>query len=780
MHISLNWIRDYLDWNESTDVLVDTLTRAGVKVERVEERGANFDKVVVVQILESTQHPNADRLSVCRVDDGSGTPRQIVCGAKNYRVGDKVPAALPGAVLPGDFRIKVGKLRGVESEGMMCSGRELGLSEDSQGLLILPAETPVGAPIGTVFPADTLIELEITPNRPDWLSHIGVARELAVFQGGTLRVPASAEPALREDSSVATIEATSACSFYTVRRVEGVRVAPSPGWMKSRLEAVGFRSINNIVDITNYVMMETGQPLHAFDADKVRGGMVVRYALPEEKLVALNGQTLTLKADDLVIADESGPIALAGVMGGASTEVTDATTRILLESACFASVGIRRTGRSVGLSSESSYRFERGVSSQGAIEAGERAVQFLAELAGGSAVDGGVVAGRTDSAAPSVTLRDGRVASLLGVALPADRIDAILSRVGCRLEERSGETSRWASPYFRFDLLREVDLIEELARVHGIENIPSRLTAAPAAVSAADKAYDFARGVRERLVGAGFFEARTSTLVGPTAAARGVSLRNPMGGEQSVLRPALLGGLLEAMERNLRHGASAVRLFEVGRVFRNTGTEEQTSVAFVVTGIVSEPNWRGDGNRVLDLFDVKSVVAALLPVEVVLESVASEEYPLALEIRVGSRVIGIAGQLAPSEASRLQARNAVAFAELDVAACQEVSGEAFAKFSIPRFPSIVRDLAIVVDRNVAWGAIDAELRAAQIEFLAAVKLFDVFTDPTGQRLPTERKSLAFSLTFRSPEKTLEAAEANKGFDRIKSVLRERFAADFRE
>ena len=372
MKLSLNWLKEYLLVRHSIEEIVEALTFAGVEVEGVEQRGADLENVIVAQVESFEPHPNADRLSVCRVNDGSAVARQIVCGAKNFRAGDKVALALPGAVLPGGMKIKVSKLRGVESEGMLCSPKELHLADDAAGLLILPADASVGSPLSGIFPPDTVIEVEVTPNRPDLLSHFGIARELAAL----IDLPEPALPKIvatpestREDSGVVRLEASAGCPFYSARLLRGIRVGPSPGWLRQRLEAVGLRSINNVVDVTNYVLLELGQPLHAFDAAKIRGGIVVRLANPGEELLALDGKDYELGPDDVVIADHDRALAIAGVMGGERSGVAATTTEILLESAYFNPGFIRRTSRRLGLISDSSFRFERGVDPE-AVNAG--------------------------------------------------------------------------------------------------------------------------------------------------------------------------------------------------------------------------------------------------------------------------------------------------------------------------------------------------------------------------------------------------------------------------
>jgi len=518
MQTSLSWLSTHLDLSSYTTAqLSDLLTFAGVEVEGIEERGVTTDKVVVAQIQSFEQHPNADKLSVCQVDDGSGTTRQIVCGAKNFKAGDKVPLALPGAVLPGGFAIKEGKLRGVDSMGMMCSGKELGLGEDHAGLLIMAADSPVGTPFNQLNPADVLFDLEITPNRPDLLSHLGLARELAALTGLPLksqREYTKTTTKAKPEASYLKLETPSACPLYTARIIKGVKVGPSPEWLRRRLESIGLRPINNIVDITNYVMMEMGQSLHSFDLDKLNGGIVVRLAAEGEKFLALDGQTYSLQTDDLVIADSHRPVAIAGVMGGEETGVTDTTVNVLLESAYFAPSGIRRTSRRLGLSSDSSYRFERGIDPQQVQGGSEFATKLILSIAGGTAEDVVFVAGEAPALVGEVTLDENRARKLLGTPdITGDEIHAILEKLGLTKKSANKHESHWLIPSYRLDLQRPVDLIEELARVIGLDRVPSRQVAVASPVEAADRTYDFAMNLRQSLASRGFFEAQTLRLI---------------------------------------------------------------------------------------------------------------------------------------------------------------------------------------------------------------------------------------------------------------------------
>jgi phenylalanyl-tRNA synthetase beta chain len=792
MKISLSWLRDYLRTDKSAAEIAKILTDAGLEVGAIESNGVTAAKVVAAQVLESVQHPNADRLSVCKVDDGSGAPRQIVCGAKNYKVGDKVPLAQPGAVMPGDFKIKVGKLRGVESEGMMCSSKELGLGEGVDGLLILPPATEVGTPLTELFPAEEVFEIEITPNRPDWLGHLGVAREAAAFGCGELIETSAALPVPKRDPSVATISADSAASFYSIRKIEGVKVGPSPDWLRKRLESVGLRSINNVVDVTNYVMFETAQPLHAFDAARITGNLAVEFAAEGEEFTALDGTVHTLTPQDVVITDAAGIQALAGVMGGQASGVSETTTTILLESAVFDPSLVRRSSRTHGISSDSSYRFERGTDAETAVNASARAASLICELAGGAASSELMVAGSLP-APRVVSLRCERVRSLLGITLEDEAIAVLLCRLGLKkVEQVEQATSGWEIPSWRNDLTREVDLIEEVARLHGINAIEPKCSGIPAHSSDADRAYDFAHGLRRRLAGAGFHEARSGTLTGSRGQAEFstgelIVVRNPMGEEHSTLRGSLIPGLLDAISRNLRHGADSIRLFEIGRIYqapKKKEPEERIRLGIVMTGRVAPPDWRGDAERSFDLFDLKGAVSRLRNRgEISFRAAFHAALPLALEILIAGKPVGLLGLLSPA-ASRDVAvgghQGQILVAEIDMAPLENSTSAQFkGSLSLPKFPAVRRDLALLLDAATAYAEVEEAVLAAKEELLTGVTPFDVFSDPSGVKVPLGKKSLAIALTFQHVERTLTTEEVTEALGRIVTRLRESAGAEIR-
>jgi phenylalanyl-tRNA synthetase beta chain len=783
MKLSIGWLKEFLPLTQTIPEIVEALTFAGVEVEGVQQRGGDFDKFIVAQIESFEPHPNADRLSVCRVNDGSSLLRQVVCGAKNFRAGDKVPLALPGAVLPDGMKIKVSKLRGVESEGMLCSARELNLAEDAAGLLILPGDAPIGAPLSDVFPPDTVFEMEVTPNRPDLLSHYGIARELAAL----LDLPPARLPGIRaisekvrKDSSVVLLEAPEGCPFYAARLIKGIRVEASPSWLRQRLEAAGLRSINNVVDVTNYVLLELGQPLHAFDFRKLHGGIVVRKASAGERLLALDEKEYELTTDDLLIADHHGALAIAGVMGGEQSGVTATTTDMLLEAAYFSPAFIRRTSRRLGLISESSFRFERGVDPEAVLLASARATELLLEVAGGKADESVVIGGSIPHWSRTVEMRPERCNRLLGMEVPDSA--NLLARLG--LKPAGG--NRWEVPSYRHDLAREPDLIEEVCRMAGIQNIPSRLFGSATEYSASDRAHDDLMNLRQRLAGLGLFEARSLTLVDNRSLdyllegiPETLSLRNPLTEDQSVLRPSLVPGLVRAAERNFNRGSSSVAIFEIGRVFKAAKQEESVSLSILVCGERQSKNWNQEADR-FDLFDLKGILKTALSRDLIFvrEQPTSFAPLLCGMIDEEGHPVGKIGQLRPGIAKEIGARDPVLVAELTLR-----PGETSRRFRykpLDRFPAVTRDVAFLADRELKYQEVVEAFASASEPLLVDIRLFDLFVDPTGEKVPLLKKSIACSLTYRASDRTLTLEEANAAHSRLKSQLVERLGVTLRE
>lgn len=794
MNVSLQWLGDHVDFSEySIQQLDELLTFAGIEVEGIESLP---NHLVVAQILSSEKHPDAEKLSVCQVDDGSGKPRQIVCGAKNYQVGDKVPLALPGCVLAAgegkSFEIKEGKLRGVDSLGMMCSAKELGLAADADGLLILSPDLKPGTPMAEVYPA--VFELEITPNRPDCLSHLGVARELAALAKKPLKGRAhfgetntSARAAKADEVRLES----GACPYYTARIIRGVKVTESPDWLKQKLISIGLRPINNLVDITNYVLIETGQPLHVFDLAKLEGGIVVRQAAEGETFLALDGKEYTLEAEDLVIADAKKAVAIGGVMGGEDSGVTETTTDVLLEAAYFNPQAVRRTGRRLGLHSDSSYRFERGVDPLQVAGVSEFATKLILDLAGGKADAELVVAGCPGEGPQPVALDNDYCRRIIGAEIPDATIDGILASLG--LEKTGGA---WKIPSFRLDLVRPIDLVEEVARVHGLDGIPATTMATFASASKADEAYDFLRSLQDRLASLGFHEARNLKLISGAQLAddlatshRGMSpvrLKNPLNDEQDYLRPGIVPGLLASASRNVRFGTSDLRLFEAGRVFVASpkGDEiEHEHLALLMTGARIHRSWADSKPKSLDLHDLRAVLEAICPEGVNFVPVSDGKLLCACSVEIGSGKkavkIGMAGIVPPARARELDLDAPVMVAELNLKKLMSVVKTEIRFADLPKFPGSSRDVAMLVPGDLAAGEVAAFFEGYDESLLISAELFDVFTDPTGAKLAPDKKSLAYSLLYRAPEKTLEAGEVEAAHGKLLDSLKKTFHVEFR-
>jgi phenylalanyl-tRNA synthetase beta chain len=805
MKFSVNWLREFVELSTDADEVAELLTRAGVEIEQIEERGVKIDKVVVAQICGSLPHPNANRLTICQVEDGSGIQRQIVCGATNYKVGDKVPLALPGAKLAEGLEIRKSKLRGVESEGMLCSAKELRLGDDASGLLILPPEARVGAAIADLFPGDTILDVEITPNRGDLLSHYGLAREIAALANIEIRPwpnDTEGENVKLTPGAGLKIVAPTECLFFSARKINKVKVGPSPQWLRSKIENVGVRSINNIVDVSNFVMLELGQPTHAFDAGKLNGDIVVRFALEGEQFLALDGKTYSLKTDNLVVADQEGAIGIAGVMGGEQTGVTASTEDILLESAYFLPASVRHTARNLNLPSDASYRFERGVDPQMVVRASRRAAQLIAEIANGIPAGEMAVAGRLPENPADVSLSYEKCNRLIGLTLESRTIDQTLTRFGLdranppfaaqarRKTIRSNEpVSVWKIPSYRRDLQRDVDLIEEVVRAHGTEKIHGTDRSRFTGSSAADAGYNFECSLRQHLVSCGLSEARTSKLIPRTAIAGGgaIELRNPLSEDHVALRPSLLPGLLAVFDRNLRAGAERVALFELGRVFIPPNAREERRVGILLWGnIASAPHWRAGEKRKLDLLDLKGIIESLSIPELSFQpgpgiedegfNSSAIEFSLSVEVRSGNQRIGRAGRLVAAQNLPIEASGAVLFSELNAELMEAVAKTRPSFHEIERFPAVTRDIAMIVPETVTHAQIIDLIQSEKEPLLESVELFDLFTSG----LAKDQKSLAYRLTYRDRSRTLTNEEVTAAHAKIRERLQRKLGAELRE
>jgi len=850
MKVTFNWLKQYVDFDWSPVELTERLTMLGLEVEGVHKTGGEFEGIVVAQILTRNPVPGSDKLSVCKVNDGRGE-RTIICGAQNHQPGDKVPLILPNFALPlkpGEkepFVIKERKVFGITSQGMMCSPQELGLPDPVDGLLILPADAPIGKPFGEYLGrtgSDVVYDLEITPNRPDWNSIIGIAREIAALTGNPLKLPAVEIHASRithhaADLVSVRLEDPELCPRYTAHVIQGVKVGPSPDWLRSTLEKVGIRSISNVVDVTNYVMLEIGQPLHAFDYHLIAGQraagvppadqteishsgrmpesrskptIVVRRAASGEKFKTLDNQERTLTNEMLLIADEQKGIALAGIMGGRNTEIHDRTVDVLIESAYFAPTNIRRTSKALGLRSESSYRFERGADIGICDWAGRRCAQLILETAGGRLTEGIVDAYPKPAEPKQITLRHQKVNDLLGIPLKPEEIEFYLGQLGLKTVGRKArpvganiapEPVTFQIPSFRVDLKREVDLIEEVARLHGVDRIPATPPRGAIGANAFDPVHDQIAEARRILSGLGLNEAQGQTLVSSAEcrvpSAEWVVLANPLSSDMDALRPGLLPGLIHSLRHNVSRKNYDVALFEIGRVFASgrdaalrcpasaalSSCREERRVAIALTGQRALPFWSGEERDAkFDVFDLKGMLEEFLEqfgVRGMTFARRPESTALFLEsavITLGKNQIGEFGQGLPALAKKYDLRDAVLLAELNLDLLLARRNPAKSFKALPQFPSIRRDVAMIVPEPTTHEAVLQVVKQTKPANLEAVELFDVFR---GKHVPEGQKSLAYAFTYRNAERTLTDAEVNATHEKIVETFKQQLKANVR-
>ena len=793
MLVSLKWLSQYVDISAlSADDLAEKITRAGIEVDAVIDRSSGMENVVIGHVVSKEKHPEADKLNVCQVNVGNEELQQIVCGAPNVDAGQNVIVAMPGAKLPGGIKIKKAKLRGVESNGMICSLQELGVEGRvvakayAEGIFVLPADVTPGADaLEYLGLRDTVLELGLTPNRSDALSMLGVAYEVAAILSQDVKLPeitytASAEKAA--DKLKVRVEDTAVNPLYAAKVVKNLKVAESPLWLQSYLMAAGVRPHNNVVDVTNYILMEYGQPLHAFDYDKLATGEIVtRHAVEGEKMTTLDDAERTLQAHNFVITNGKEPVAVAGVMGGANSEVSEETTTVVIESAYFAGSSVRRTSKDLGLRSDSSARFEKGVDPNRVIPAAERAAQLLAELAGGEVLEGTVLVDELDKAPARVVVSPDFINERLGMKISLEEMLSILDRLKFDVEAVNGLLVIDA-PTRRQDIKIQEDIVEEIARMYGYDEIPMTLPASDV-IGSLTPYQAKRRIVRNVMEGAGLFQAVTYSLTSAAAsqkfalkAEETTKLLMPMSEERSTLRQSLIPHLIEAAAYNVARSNDSVALYEIGSVFLGQTVEElpfeEEHVALVLTGKWTDNAWQGEKKQV-DFFVAKGIVEALFEklglterVSYVKAAVDGLHPGRTAHVLLDGEVVGLIGQLHPAEQKQAGVKETYV-AELNLLAILSAETEELVYTPVPRFPAMSRDIALELNSTTAAGEIVSIIRAAGTKLLKDVKVFDVYE---GEKMAPGKKSVAFSLTYFDPERTLTDEEVVAAHNKVLKAL----------
>ena len=808
MQVSVKWLKDYVDLNISIEELAQRLTMAGLEVDSVTDLGKGISNVVSGEILEVKPHPDADKLVVCLVNVGNNTePLTIVTGAPNIKKGMKVPVALVGAELPGGTSIKKAVFRGVESHGMLCSAEELGLDptglpEDEQnGIMSLPSDTKLGQPIQEVLGLDDqVIELELTPNRSDCLSMINLAREVSAITSSSLKLPSISKEGNNEAiDQLATVEVLdkNLCHRYVARIVKNVKIGPSPLWLQHRLQAAGMRSINNIVDVTNFVMLEMGQPLHAFDYDKLaQHKIIVRRAKSNETLVTLDGNKRTLDEDMLVIADATGPVAIAGVMGGLDSEITPNTKTILLESAYFDGASIRRTSRKLGLRSEASSRYEKGINPAGSLDAANRAVDLIEQLGAGVAVPGKIDVYSTNVEPTTIQFRPSRANFILGTNISRQEMLQYFRRLSFDCEEIGEDLFKVSIPYYRRDITLEIDLIEEIARLYGYDNIPTTMPQSTMTQSTKTPIHGLKEKTKEILTGLGLKEIITYSFIGAKSFNKirleeghpwrnCLAIKNPLSDEQNVMRTTLIPGMLEVASRNINRRQLDLALFEVGKVFIPQGDNdlplEEERLAVLISGGTRKA-WNRPAEK-YDFYYLKGIV------EEFLNKLNQKEYDFVqanncqtfhpgrtAEILLKGELIGVIGEIHPLVLDEYGIDQKVWLFELKLDPL--VAG--FLKFkqyeALPKFPAVERDMALIIPEEIASSEVEQKIGVVGGEYLVQYRLFDVYK---GEQIPEGFKSMAYNMVYQAKDRTLTDKEVAEIHNRIQQELQNSFGAKLR-
>jgi len=801
MVVTYNWLKEFVDFDLSPEDLSHRLTMAGLEVDAMDKLGEGLESVIVARLISVDPHPDADRLTVCQVDTG-GEPVQIVCGATNHKSGDYVALAQVGTVLPGDFKIKKSKIRGQLSQGMLCSEKELGLADESEGIMILSQDLPVGKPFfDAAGLSDIRYELGLTPNRADCLSVVGVAREVAAMVGQPLRVPQPVVPeegdAIENQTSVEIVDSEKG-PRYMARLIKDVKIGPSPQWLVRRLDSVGVRSINNVVDITNYVMMELGHPLHAFDFNLLNDRKIIVKCPGKSAFTTLDGQEQQLLESDLAICDGKGPVALAGIMGGENSEIQPDTTDVLLESAFFDPLTIRRTSKRLGLHTESSHRFERGADVEMVPVALDRAAALMAELASGVVAKGVIDAYPQTISRRQVPITLAKTNAILGLEVSLEQVSDMLASIGLGVNKDEAEAALSVDiPAFRPDLEREIDLIEEVARLNGYDNIPVTMPSGEAVDLPVPVHQKMVKRLRDEMVALGFSEVVNYSFISPSAYDRinlaaddsrrkNVAVLNPLTEEQSVMRTSLLPSLLENISHNLAYRSLDLSLFELRPVFRVVEGEElpyePTFLSAAICGRREPLGWSQQSEAV-DFYDLKGAVESILDAALVKkltwQTDESEPYlhpGKSCAIYSGKVCLGTLGEVHPKVLDAYDIGEPVYVFELNIERLIETTTGQIKFSPISRFPDVYRDSAFLLDEGVSAEQILATVRGAKGKLVESVVLFDVYR---GKGVPEGKKSIAFRVQYRSPERTLTDEEINKAHGRIVKVMEKQLGAQLR-
>jgi phenylalanyl-tRNA synthetase beta chain len=805
MIVTYNWLKEFVDFDLTAEQLSHQLTMSGLEVDFMEKLGAGFDSVIVARLEAVEPHPQADRLTMCQVNTGSEVI-PVVCGATNHKCGDLIALAQVGSVLPGDFKIKKSKIRGAESRGMLCSEKELGLAEESAGIMILPADLALGTPVFSALGLkDVRYEIGLTPNRADCLSVVGVAREVAAMVGKKIKLPvvsaiSESADAIEAQTSV-TIDDADGCPRYMARLIKGVKIAPSPDWLVQRLESLGLRPINNVVDVTNYVLMELGHPLHAFDFNQLRGKkIIVKRAQVDEKFITLDGQSRQLQDTDMVICDGEGAVALAGIMGGENSEVTASSVDILLESAYFSPISVRRTSKRLGIHSEASHRFERGADVDVVALALERATALIQQVAGGVVAAGVIDNYPHPLVRRQVPITASRTNALLGLDLSLAQIEALLNGIDLPTEasSRADEEALLVTiPMARHDLEREVDLIEEVARLNGYDNIPVTMPVSRVVRRLKDDNQVITTTLRDSLVALGFSEIINYAFVSPTAwdkigfasddsRRQNVKILNPLTEEQSVMRTSLVPAMLEILARNLAYRSNDLKMFELRPVFNVVDgaiqPDEALHLCAAITGRKEREGWAQQDEKV-DFYDLKGCVetfcAQLNLTQLRVESDAQESYlhpGKSCRLYQGKTPIGVMGEIHPQIRANYAIDQNVYIVDIDVVALQKLPRSHKQFEPISRFPDCYRDSAFLVDDDISAQQMSDVISRVKVKNLDDVTLFDMYS---GDGVAAGKKSLAIRARYRSLDKTLTDDEINVMHAKIVNALQKNLGAEIR-